>query len=100
MRWFFKLTRYHQWNYDGETELTTGFKSFLEAGDTMPTITCAGLFFSDFWIASGTAYPPNEYPVESINQWLGSLALKGQNILKIYYLYESKLDSQLFTQKI
>lgn len=80
MWWFSKLTRYHQWNYDGETELTTGFKGFLEAGDVPLTISCAGLFFSDFWLASGTAYPPNVYPVESINQWLGSLALKNSNI--------------------
>ena len=96
MRWFSKLTRYHLWNYDGETELTTGFKSFLEVGDIPLTITCVGLFFSDFWMASGTAYPPNKDPVESISPWLGSLALKSQNILNIYYLYESILDSRLF----
>ena len=57
----------------------------------MPTITCAGLFFSDFWLASGTAYPPNKYPVESISQWVGSLALKSQNILNIYYLCEPNI---------
>ena len=85
MRWFSKLTRYHQWNYDGETELTTGFKALLEAGDFPSAIACAG-FFSDFWLASGTAYPPYESPVESINPWLGSLALKSQNIFKYILL--------------
>ena len=52
----------------------------------MPTITCAGLFFCDFWLASGTAYPPNKYPVESISQWLGSPSTEKSKYFKYILL--------------